>query len=155
MALLVSYTTSTSTTSARTEGISDGQTHQPIRASLGALTTTPILKSAARLRPASTISAAQARKRKVPHFDDLLFLGASMSRYPLEGYREACNTAVTLGDRFAKNPIELDIPITIAGDELWRPFRPRERGAGTWRFRRWHLHHHRRWRHDARGAGAF
>lgn len=54
-------------------------------------------------------------KRKVPHFDDLLFLGASMSRYPLEGYREACNTAVTLGDRFAKNPIKLDIPITIAG----------------------------------------
>ncbi len=54
-------------------------------------------------------------KRKVPHFDDLLFLGASMSRYPLEGYREACNTAVTLGDRFAKNPIELDTPTTIAG----------------------------------------
>ena len=26
-------------------------------------------------------------KRKLPHFDDLLFLGASMSRYPLEGYR--------------------------------------------------------------------
>ena len=54
-------------------------------------------------------------KRRVPHFDDLLFLGASMSRYPLEGYREACNTRVTLGDRFAKKPLELDIPITIAG----------------------------------------
>lgn len=54
-------------------------------------------------------------KRKLPHFDDLLFLGASVSRYPLEGYREKCNTSVTLGDRFAKNPIELDIPITIAG----------------------------------------
>ncbi len=27
-------------------------------------------------------------KRKLPHFDDLLFLGASISRYPLEGYRE-------------------------------------------------------------------
>ncbi|MGH1356209.1 MAG: FMN-binding glutamate synthase family protein [Thalassovita sp.] len=54
-------------------------------------------------------------KRKVPHFDDLLFLGASMSRYPLEGYREKCETKVTLGTRFAKNPIELDIPITIAG----------------------------------------
>ncbi|MEM8581753.1 MAG: FMN-binding glutamate synthase family protein, partial [Pseudomonadota bacterium] len=27
-------------------------------------------------------------KRRVPHFDDLLFLGASVSRYPLEGYRE-------------------------------------------------------------------
>ncbi len=54
-------------------------------------------------------------KRKVPHFDDLLFLGASFSRYPLEGYRERCDTNVTLGTRFAKNPIELDIPITIAG----------------------------------------
>ncbi|MGH1415793.1 MAG: FMN-binding glutamate synthase family protein [Pelagimonas sp.] len=54
-------------------------------------------------------------KRRVPHFDDLLFLGASMSRYPLEGYREKCTTSVTLGTRFAKNPIELDIPITIAG----------------------------------------
>lgn len=54
-------------------------------------------------------------KRRVPHFDDLLFLGASISRYPLEGYREACGTDVTLGTRFAKRPIELKIPITIAG----------------------------------------
>ncbi|MCC5985759.1 MAG: FMN-binding glutamate synthase family protein [Rhodobacteraceae bacterium] len=54
-------------------------------------------------------------KRRVPHFDDLLFLGASISRYPLEGYREKCDTRVTLGTRFAKKPIELDIPITIAG----------------------------------------
>ena len=54
-------------------------------------------------------------KRRVPHFDDLLFLGASVSRYPLEGYREKCETKVVLGTRFAKKPIELDIPITIAG----------------------------------------
>ena len=54
-------------------------------------------------------------KRRVPHFDDLLFLGASMSRYPLEGYREKCETSVTLGSRFAKKPIHMDIPITIAG----------------------------------------
>ncbi len=54
-------------------------------------------------------------KRKVPHFDDLLFLGASVSRYPLEGYREKCATNVTLGTRYAKKPIELAIPITIAG----------------------------------------
>ena len=54
-------------------------------------------------------------KRKVPTFDDLLFLGASMSRYPLEGYREKCATDVTLGTRFAKNPVHLEIPITIAG----------------------------------------
>jgi glutamate synthase domain-containing protein 2 len=54
-------------------------------------------------------------KRALPHFDDLLFLGASMSRYPLEGYRERCGTEVVLGTQFAKYPIELDIPITIAG----------------------------------------
>jgi len=54
-------------------------------------------------------------KRKVPHFDDLLFLGASMSRYPLEGYREKCGTDVVLGNRFAKKPIHLKIPVTIAG----------------------------------------
>ncbi|MDB5397863.1 MAG: glutamate synthase [Rhodospirillales bacterium] len=54
-------------------------------------------------------------KRRVPHFDDLLFLGASISRYPLEGYRERCGTDVVLGARFATKPIHLKIPITIAG----------------------------------------
>ena len=54
-------------------------------------------------------------KRRVPHFDDLLFLGASVFRYPLEGYRERCDTDVTFGTRFARTPIELSIPITIAG----------------------------------------
>ncbi len=54
-------------------------------------------------------------KRSLPHFDDLLFLGASVSRYPLEGYREKCATDVWLGTRFAKKPIHLKTPITIAG----------------------------------------
>ncbi len=54
-------------------------------------------------------------KRQLPTFDDLVFLGASVSRYPLEGYREACDTSVVLGTRYAKKPIKLKIPITIAG----------------------------------------
>ncbi|MGV8862863.1 MAG: FMN-binding glutamate synthase family protein [Pseudomonas sp.] len=54
-------------------------------------------------------------KRKLPHFDDLLLLGASVSRYPLEGYREKCGTDVILGNRFAKKPLHLKIPVTIAG----------------------------------------
>jgi glutamate synthase domain-containing protein 2 len=54
-------------------------------------------------------------KRHLPSFDDLSFLTASASRYPLEGYREKCDTKTVLGTRFAKNAIELDIPITIAG----------------------------------------
>src|SRR5205085_817726 len=54
-------------------------------------------------------------KRRVPHFDDLLLLGASISRYPLEGYRERCGTDVVLGTRFASKPLRLKIPVTIAG----------------------------------------
>jgi len=54
-------------------------------------------------------------KRRLPHFDDLLLLGASISRYPLEGYREKCGTDVVLGTRYASKPLELKIPITIAG----------------------------------------
>ena len=44
-----------------------------------------------------------------------MFLGASLSRYPLEGYREKCTTRTVLGTRFATKPIELAMPITIAG----------------------------------------
>jgi glutamate synthase domain-containing protein 2 len=54
-------------------------------------------------------------KRRVPTFDDLVFLTASLSRYPLEGYRERCVTKTVLGTRFAQKPLELEIPITIAG----------------------------------------
>ena len=54
-------------------------------------------------------------KRHLPHFDDLVFLGASLTRYPLEGYREKCTTKTLLGSRYASRPIELEIPITIAG----------------------------------------
>ena len=54
-------------------------------------------------------------KRSLPSFDDLVMKGASMSRYPLEGYREKCGTDVVIGTRHAKMPIHLKIPITIAG----------------------------------------
>jgi glutamate synthase domain-containing protein 2 len=54
-------------------------------------------------------------KRAMPTFDDLTFLTASVSRYPLEGYREKCDTRTVLGSRYASKPLELNIPITIAG----------------------------------------
>src|SRR5947209_6669388 len=54
-------------------------------------------------------------KRRLPSFDDLVLLTASLSRYPLEGYREKCATRTVLGTRHAKKPVELEIPITIAG----------------------------------------
>ena len=54
-------------------------------------------------------------KRKLPTLDDLVFLGASMSRYPLEGYRESCGTDLVIGEERAARPLHIDIPITIAG----------------------------------------
>ena len=73
----------------------------------------------AEIRRAATTGIYSIRgggtKRPLPHFDDLVFPGASMSRYPLEGYRERCDTEVILGTRFSKIPIKIDIPITIAG----------------------------------------
>src|SRR5580700_10993162 len=54
-------------------------------------------------------------KRKIPTFDDLVFLTASASRYPLEGYREKCETRTLLGGRHGARPVDLAIPITIAG----------------------------------------
>src|SRR5882724_2961228 len=54
-------------------------------------------------------------KRDLPTFDDLVFLTASLTRYPLEGYRERCDTTTVLGTRYASRPLELAIPITIAG----------------------------------------
>jgi glutamate synthase domain-containing protein 2 len=54
-------------------------------------------------------------KRRLPSFDDLVFLTASASRYPLEGYREKCVTETVLGARRAERPVRLAIPITVAG----------------------------------------
>src|SRR4029453_18536671 len=54
-------------------------------------------------------------KRALPTFDDLVFVTASASRYPIEGYRETCATTTVLGSRHASRPLVLDIPITIAG----------------------------------------
>lgn len=54
-------------------------------------------------------------KRQLPTLDDLVFLTASASRYPLEGYREKCETKTVLGHHRAERPVELEIPITIAG----------------------------------------
>ena len=53
--------------------------------------------------------------KKIPHWDDLMFLPGTLTRFVIEGYREKCETKTVLGARFAKNPIELDIPVYITG----------------------------------------
>jgi glutamate synthase domain-containing protein 2 len=54
-------------------------------------------------------------RRRVPNFDDLTFVPCTLSRVPLEGYREKCETRTVLGTRFAENPVVLERPITITG----------------------------------------
>src|SRR5260370_33495264 len=55
------------------------------------------------------------RERRWATFDDLTFLPCSLTRIPLEGYREKCSTRTVLGTRFASKPIELAIPVMITG----------------------------------------
>ena len=54
--------------------------------------------------------------RRMPTFDDLVFVPATMTRLPLEGYRESCETEVVLVDRprLVSEPIRLAIPIYVA-----------------------------------------
>ena len=53
--------------------------------------------------------------QKVTHFDDLTFLSTGLTRFPLEGYKEQCNTQTVIGSLNAKNPLILDTPIYITG----------------------------------------
>ena len=53
--------------------------------------------------------------KKIPHWDELIFLPGTLTRFVIEGYREKCETKTVLGARFAKKPLELDIPVYITG----------------------------------------
>ena len=53
--------------------------------------------------------------QKVTHFDDLTFLSTGLTRFPLEGYKERCNTRTVIGSRYAENPLVLETPIYISG----------------------------------------
>jgi glutamate synthase domain-containing protein 2 len=53
--------------------------------------------------------------KPIPHWDELIFLPGTLTRFVIEGYREKCETKTVLGARFAKYPLELDIPIYITG----------------------------------------
>ena len=85
-------------------------------------------------------------KRKLPHFDDLLFLGASISRYPLEGYRERCATDVHDRDpvRPRRRLPSRQTPITIAGMSFGaRSQRPAKEALGRGATAGRHLDDHR------------
>ncbi len=53
--------------------------------------------------------------QRVTHFDDLTFLSTGLTRFPLEGYKERCNTETAIGSRHAEEPLVIDTPIYITG----------------------------------------
>lgn len=54
--------------------------------------------------------------KRIPSLNDLVFLPAALTRLPLEGYREHCETKTVLGYNpgLVERPMALDIPIYIA-----------------------------------------
>ena len=42
--------------------------------------------------------------KPIPHWDELVFLPGTLTRFVIEGYREKCDTTTVLGARFAKHP---------------------------------------------------
>ena len=112
-----SSTISTSTTPTRIEATIDDlpRTRRPRRASPRPSTTTRCRKSAAPRRPASTTSAAPAPSASC-RISTTCCSSAPRSRaIRSKAIARRCGTNVVLGTRFAKKPIELKIPITIAG----------------------------------------
>ena len=93
-------------------------------------------------------------KRRVPHFDDLLLLGASVSRYPLEGYRERCDTNVDARDALREEAARAADPGHDRRHELRRALGAGEGGARARRDRGGDVDDDRRRRHDAGGARA-
>ena len=53
--------------------------------------------------------------QRVTHFDDLTFLSTGLTRFPLEGYKERCNTRTVIGALHAESPLDLATPIYITG----------------------------------------
>ena len=94
-------------------------------------------------------------KRRVPHFDDLLFLGASIS--PLSARRLSREMR---DRRHARHPLRQEAdqaghPDHHRRHELRLAVGPGQGGARPRRHRRRHLDHHRRRRHDRGRARPF
>ncbi|MEE9400093.1 MAG: FMN-binding glutamate synthase family protein [Dehalococcoidales bacterium] len=53
--------------------------------------------------------------RKVPSWDELVFLPAQLSRLAIDSYREPVDSRTVLGTRFAHQPLEMAAPVMIAG----------------------------------------
>ena len=54
--------------------------------------------------------------RDLPSLDDLVFLAAGLTRFPLEGYKEKCKTETTLGADSSR-PLSLEVPVYVSSSQ--------------------------------------
>ena len=94
-------------------------------------------------------------KRKLPTFDDLVFLTASLSRYPLEGYRERCVDQDDSWNALRQEADRARNPDNHRRHELRRAVGARQGGDRPRRHGGRHFDYHRRRRHDVRRARRF
>ena len=67
--------------------------------------------------------------KPIPHWDELVFLPGTLTRFVIEGYREKCDTTTVLGARFAKNPLEARHPDLHHGHVVRRALARGQDGA--------------------------
>ena len=71
--------------------------------------------------------------KKIPHWDDLMFLPGTLTRFVIEGYREKCETKTVLGARFAREAARARHPDLHHGHELRRAVARGQDGPGQGR----------------------
>ena len=71
--------------------------------------------------------------KPIPHWDELMFLPGTLTRFVIEGYREKCETKTVLGARFAEAPARARHPRLHHRDELRRAVAGGQDGAGQGR----------------------
>ena len=59
-----------------------------------------------------------ALMKKIPTFDDLVFLPGTLTRFVIEGYREKCETKTIIGPR-CENPIEQMLAATDGTPDIF------------------------------------
>ena len=67
--------------------------------------------------------------KKIPHWDELIFLPGTLTRFVIEGYREKCDTKTVLGQPLREEPARARHPRLHHRDELRRALAGGEDGA--------------------------
>ena len=135
--------------------MTDAKIPPPRHRQSATFTPTSTATSAVRQRQAFMTSAGAARNAKSPALMICCSWGLRSLATLSKATARNAKPIVTLVACTPQNPIELDIPITIAGMSFGALSGPAKEALGARRIACGHVHHHRRRRHDTRRTRAF